>query len=219
MKLLLLALVSTLSLSALAHIHPDAQSAPKMRFAASELGFADSVATQYLDVRAGKIKGFESYQSELAKMKEAFSLIETVINSNEFKEKVINYVGKDGKRSYIRSNGLTNEQVYEAIMAGKELIGGEQTPGEMNFDVTRYMKFWSKVIGYTEPGKSNTMYVHGKFYKKFSPAEISGNITHEWLHLCGFYHGSAADHDSVPYAVGYIMRDLTKKLQKQGFLD
>ena len=219
MKIILFALFSVLSLNALAHIDAEGSSTPKMRFASSELGFADTVPTQFLQVLPGQIKGFTSYQSELAKMKQAFSDIETVVNSNEFKEKVINYLGKDGKRSYLRNNGLTNEQVYEAIMAGKELIGGEQTPGEMNFDVTRYMKFWSKVIGYTEPGKSNTMYVHGKFYKKFSPAEISGNITHEWLHLCGFYHGSAADHDSVPYAVGYIMRDLAKKLQKQGFLD
>lgn len=219
MKILSLALLCTLSLNAFAHIDDEGSPAPKMRFAASKLGFADSVPTQFLDVRPGKISGFTKYQSELAKMNEAFRVIEAVVNSNEFKEKVINYVGKDGKRSYLRNNGLTNEQVYEAIMEGKELIGGAQTPGEMNFDVTRYMKFWSKVIGYTEPGKSNTMYVHGKFYKKFSPAEISGNITHEWLHLCGFYHGSAADHDSVPYAVGYIMRDLATKLQKQGFLN
>jgi|GEM_PF-3511256 len=219
MKLLFLALACVASLNAYADVNTDGAPIPKMRFADRELGFADSVPTQFLDVRPGKISGFTKYQNELEKMKAAFAIIERVVNSDEFKEKVINFVGKNGQRSYIRNNGLTNEQVYEAIMAGKELIGGAQTPGEMNFDVTRYMKFWSKVIGYTEPGKSNTMYVHGKFYKKFSPVEISSNVTHEWLHLCGFYHGSAADHDSVPYAVGYIMRDLAKKLETQGFLN
>lgn len=81
------------------------------------------------------------------------------------------------------------------------------------------MKFWSKVIGYTNPGKTNTMYVNGKFYKKFTAAEIARNVTHEWLHLCGFYHGSAADHDSVPYAVSYMMKDLIQKLERQSHLD
>lgn len=219
MKIIFFALCSVLSFSALAHIDAQGTPAPKMRFASSELGLADAVPTQFLQVQPEKITGFTKYPAELKRMQEAFEIIETVINSNEFKEKVINFINKKGARSYVRSNGLTNEGVYEAIMTGNELIGGAQTPGAMNFNVSRYMKFWSKVIGYTNPGKSNTMYVNGKFYKKFSAAEITSNVTHEWLHLCGFYHGSAAEHDSVPYAVGYIMRDLALKLEAQGYLN
>jgi hypothetical protein len=142
-----------------------------------------------------------------------------VINSEEFKAKVINYIGLDGKRAYSSNNGLTNEQIYSKLMEGNELLGGQSTLGEMNFDLERYSKWWSKVIGYTSPGVDNWIEVNGKFYANYQPDSIAGNLTHEWIHLNGFYHDSARDHDSVPYAVGYIMEALATKYLKQGFLE
>ncbi len=219
MKKFMLAFAFAFSFIPYAFASIDSAANSKLKFAASDLGFADRVATQHLQVLPGNISGFSSKPQELANMEEAFRIVEAVINSDEFKQKVINFVNKSGARSYTNNKGLTNEQVYEAIMAGNEIIGGANTPGQMNFDVSRYVKSWSKVIGYTSPGKSNTIFVNGKFYSGFKPSEISSNVTHEWLHLCGFVHSSASDHDSVPYAVGYIMKDLAAKLLKQGFLN
>lgn len=137
MKIVFLALVYDLSFNALAHVDMKGTPAPKMRFASSELGLADAVPTQFLQVLPEKITGFTKYPAELKRMQEAFEVIETVINSNEFKKKVINFIHKKGVRSYVRNNGLTNEGVYEAIIAANELIADAQTPGEMNFNVSR----------------------------------------------------------------------------------
>jgi len=216
-KVFLLIALSFITFKSFASVDPSV-AAPAQKFAAGVLRLADAVDTKSLKVVPGKITGFNNYVQEERNMLTAFDIVENVINSEEFKTKVISYLSKNGQRTYTNNKGLTNEQVYETIMNGKELLNGDNTLGEMNFDVDRYSRFWSKVIGYTNIGKDNVIHVNGKFYKNYSPAEITGNITHEWLHLMGFVHSSASDHDSIPYAVGYIMGDLAEKFVQQGFL-
>jgi hypothetical protein len=46
------------------------------------------------------------------------------------------------------------------------------------------------------------------------PHEVAGNLAHEWTHKLGFGHESAAEHDSVPYGIGYIVREMGEKLSK-----
>jgi hypothetical protein len=191
----------------------------KLKFAPLEVMLSKSVATGFLKVVPGEIVGFRKRPSERQRIEEAFKVIEAVINSEEFKNKVISYEGEDGHRRYTANNDLTNEAIYEKLMQGKELLNGEETLGEMNLDIKRYSRFWSKVIGWTSPGNSKWINVNGRFYKKYSVAQIASNLTHEWIHLNGFYHASAKDHDSVPYAVGYIMEDLALKYLSQGYLD
>jgi len=219
MKKVLLTLVLTLlsinSFASMTH----GTAIPKQKFAPMFFQFAKEVPTQYLYVEPGKITGFQNYVSEDRNLGVAFDIIQNIINSEEFKSQVINFLNKSGNRSYTNNDGLTNEQVYERIMQGKELINGDATEGEMNFDVSRYNKKWSKVIGYTNMGKNNTIHVNGKFYRNYLPSKITANITHEWLHLMGFVHSSASDHDSIPYAVGYIMGNLADKYVNQGFLE
>ena len=220
MKYLLLGLSCfALSFNTFAHTSSTDTQAAKMNFAPVHLRLADNVSTQSLRVVPGSVSGFKNYPKEKQTMENAFRLVEQVINSEEFKQRVVNYVDKSGNRNYTNNRGLTNEQVYEYIMAGKEMIDGDTTPGEMTFDISRYNKSWSKVIGWTNIGSDNVIHVNGKFYRSYAASEIASNLTHEWIHLCGFVHKNAADHDSVPYAVGYIMSDLAKKLLKQGYLD
>ena len=180
---------------------------------------ADKVATGHLKVVPGTIYGFNKYPSEMKNIRKAFPVMEAVVNSEEFKREVIGYVGLDGQRAYTSNNKLTNEEIYEFLMQGKELLKGDSTLGEMNFNVERYSRWWSKVIAYTSPGQHDWIEVNGKFYSTFDEVAIAANLTHEWIHLTGFYHDSARDHDSVPYAVGYIVERLAKKFVKQGFLD
>lgn len=180
---------------------------------------ADLVPTGHLKVVPGEIYGFKKYPKEYERIQNSLPIMEAIVNSEEFKREVIGYVGSDGKRSYTSNNGLSNEQIYSFLMQGKELLGGNETLGEMNFNVERYSRWWSKVIAYTTPGKNDWIRVNGRFYSNFGEAEISSNLVHEWIHLAGFYHDSARDHDSVPYAVGYIVEKLAKKFIRQGFLD
>ncbi len=219
LTLLLIVLNLLMSFKTFATTNCDHKQHEKLKVSPLAAKLAEATPTGFLKVAPGEIYGFKYYPEELSRMMDAFKMIEEVVNSEEFKEKVIGYMGSTGNRSYTSSNNLTNEQVYAFLMQGKELLKGNETLGEMNFDVARYYKRWSKVIGYTNPGKHNWISVNGKFYRNYDVAQIASNITHEWIHLCGFYHDSARDHDSVPYAVGYIMEDLVKKLMQQGYLN
>ena len=217
MKMLIGALCTVLSINLYAHTEMSEKAT--LRFFPSSLGHAEKVPTGFLKVVGGTLSGFPKDSKEKVKVLDSYSIIEAVMNSNEFKERVINFKSSIGTRSYSSNRGMSNEQVYEFLMQGKELVGGENTLGEMNFDVNRYYRGWSKVIGYTTPGKSNTISVNGRFYSRYSLTQITSNLVHEWIHLNGFLHDSAKDHDSVPYAIGYIAEELAEKYLAQGFLD
>lgn len=178
------------------------------------------VPSSYLKVVPGQILGFSKVPQEKERLLKAFEVIEVVMNSKEFKEKVISFEGSGPTGGYTSPNELTNQEVYNYLMQGRELIDGETTLGEMNLDISRYKPWYrSAVIGRTHPGKSKWIEVNGQHYSKMDVAEMASNIAHEWIHLNGFYHSSASDHHSVPYAVGYIVRDLANKYLEQGHLD
>jgi hypothetical protein len=167
----------------------------------------DAVRTGYLAVKAMKINGFNG--ECLKKLEIAFSVMEEVVNSEEFKERVINFKNRQGQRKYASNKGLSNEQIYETFMEGREILQPD-TPGEMNFYLRLYHNRWSRVIGYTSPN-TNMISVNWKFFRNYRPNDVAGNLAHEWLHKLGFDHTSAAEHDSVPYAIGYIVEELAAK--------
>lgn len=177
-------------------------------------------AQAYIRVVPGEIRGFEQYPQEAKFLSEAFIVMEYVLNSEIFKERVISFEGKGDKGGFTQNRSLTNEQIYQAIMSGKEILGGEGSLGEVNFDLQRYSPWRpSAVVARTYPGQSNTIETNGQHYRYFNPHDMAANLTHEWIHLMGFYHSGANDLDSVPYAVGKIVRELADLYLKQGFLD
>lgn len=177
--------------------------------------------SNYLKVTPGEISGFQKYPDQKRKILESFAIIEAVINSAEFKNRVISFKGKGPLGGYTSNKKMTNEQIYEFLMQGRELIDGDKTPSEMNMDVKRWISNnpWSKVIARTFPGKSKWIEVNGKKYSWMNVASIAANLTHEWIHLMGFLHDGASDADSVPYKVGDIMGELSEKYLAQGYLN
>jgi hypothetical protein len=161
-----------------------------------------------------KITGFN--QEGLTKINKAFELLQEVINSEEFKDRVINFKNSTGERKFASNKGLTNEEIYKIFMEGRETLQPE-TPGEMNFYLNLYYKPWSKVIGYTS-GTTNVINMNWKFFKGFAPFSVSANLAHEWTHKIGFDHTSAKEHDSAPYAIGYIVGDMAELLLKKSKL-
>jgi hypothetical protein len=74
---------------------------------------------------------------------------------------------------------------------------------------------WTSTVGYTTPGEMK-IYLNTKFYNPFTPSEVAGNVFHEWTHKLGFEHATtySAERDStVPYAIGYLIRDLGKQYE------
>lgn len=169
-----------------------------------------TVNTGRLTVKGMDIQGFDS--ESMQKMEKAFEVLEKVVNSEEFKNRVLNFVNDQGKNEFASSNGLTNEQIYSIFMDGRETLQ-QNTPGEMNFYLKLYYKRYSKVIGWTN-ASINTININWKFFKKFALSDVAGNLAHEWTHKIGFGHKSASEHDSAPYAIGYIVREMSAKVLK-----
>lgn len=146
------------------------------------------------------------------KIDKAAALIKEVIASEEFKKKVLNHK-VDGKKRFVDNQGLTNSQIYKRILAGSEKL----KPGkdnEMDLEVQLYTDNSSNTVGYTYPSR-NRVWMNSKYFNKNTPALVTTNMVHEWLHKLGFKHSAKSTPTrkySVPYAVGYIVRDLAKKL-------
>lgn len=144
------------------------------------------------------------------KVLDAVELIKKVVASDEFKNKVVNYTYK-GKKKFVDNGGLTNAQIYKKILEGSEKLN----PGKNNtMDITVETYYVSaNVIGYTLPSV-NKIWMNTKYLNNFTPVQVSSNMVHEWLHKLGFkhdYENTSTRKYSVPYAVGYIVKNLAAK--------
>lgn len=156
--------------------------------------------------------GFTQKQEE--KVRKASELIRRVVNSEEFRKKVLNYKF-NGKRTFNDNRGLTNRQIYKKILEGSEKMTGLGKNGTMDLELELYTDRESTTIGYTYPNIVR-VYMNRKYFNRFRPYQVADNMMHEWLHKIGFDHEVKATPDrrhSVPYAIGYIVKDLAKKFE------
>ena len=145
------------------------------------------------------------------KMLDAVERIKLVINSIDFKERVIGHT-YNGERTFVDNNDMTNEEIYEAIMDASETLIPE-VDNEMDIDVTMYYKRTS-TVGYTYPDTTRT-WVNSRFFNGYTAGQVASNATHEWTHKIGFghsYYNNAARPYSVPYAIGGIIEELVDSL-------
>lgn len=156
-----------------------------------------------------KLDNFDAEQE--AKVLEAGELIKKVMASEEFKNGILNH-SYNGKKGFVDSGGLSNAEIYKKILEGSEKL----RPGkdnEMDLDLEVYHAN-NVVVGYTMPNVIR-VWMNSKFLDKNNSAEVTTNMTHEWLHKLGFKHASkrtATRKYSVPYAVGYLMRDIARTM-------
>lgn len=155
-------------------------------------------------------------KSDRRKLEKAVEIILKVINSERFKEKVLNHKF-NGEITFHQNNGLTNEEIYELMMTGAEVLKPEEDQ-TMDFDLTLYRSWnpFSKVKGYTKPDTMR-IWLHKKFYrrKSWTAVNVASNMTHEWLHKVGFGHSYYDNPDrpfTVPYAIGYLVGEVAKEL-------
>jgi hypothetical protein len=156
-----------------------------------------------------KMRDFNDIQKE--KMLKAVEKIKVVINSTEFKERVLNHT-YNGQKTFVDNNNLTNKEVYQKIMGGKEDLIPE-VDNEMDVDVTIYYKR-SSTVGYTYPDTTRT-WVNSRFFNGYTHGQVSSNVVHEWTHKIGFghaYRSNSARPYSVPYAIGSIIEELVDSM-------
>lgn len=147
------------------------------------------------------------------KLEEATDLLREVFASYEFKKKILNHRFR-GRRTFYMNKGLTNAQIYRRILSGVERIYPYRN-NAMDVEVELYSDFQSTVLGYTRPG-TKRIWMNTKYFNRHSRAELAAHLTHEWLHKLGFDHERKRNPDrkySVPYAIGYIVKDIARELE------
>ena len=157
-----------------------------------------------------KLTGFT--ESEAKKFYQAALLCVETINMTEFHYRVAMFewpgVGKKFKMT-----DKTNEQVYDHIMSGSDLFGWSD--GDMDIDATIYFEA-DDTVGYTYATSIRT-WINRKFFFRWAPPKISGNIAHEYMHLLGYMHSADWNETIIytaPYGVGYIVADIAAEIYK-----
>jgi hypothetical protein len=153
---------------------------------------------------------FERDQEE--KVHKAIEIIKKVVASSEFRDRVLNF-SYQGKKQFVDNKGMTNAQVYQAILDGKEDLYPE-VDHEMDLELELYHSS-SSTVGYTYPDTVR-IWMNTKFFDVYTPSEVAHNIFHEWTHKLGFDHASSYSESrdySVPYGLGYLMEELGKKYE------
>lgn len=159
-----------------------------------------------------KIDLYEFDAEDEHKLSKAIEIIKKVIATKEFRNKVLNFTYK-GKKEFVDSKGLTNAQIYQKLLDGSETLKPE-VDHEMDLELQLYYSL-KNVVGYTYPNVLR-IYMNTKYFDVYSPAEVAGNVFHEWTHKIGFTHASSysvSRDSSVPYALGYLIRDLGKQYE------
>lgn len=155
---------------------------------------------------------FEFDADDETKVNKAFEIIKKVVASGEFRDRVLNFTFQ-GKKQFNDNKGLTNEEVYQTILNGKENLL-PVVDNQMDLELQLYYS-WTSTVGYTTPGELR-IYMNTKFFDPYTPSEVAGNVFHEWTHKLGFEHASSysVERDSsVPYAIGYLIEELGKKYE------
>ncbi|MFL5785654.1 MAG: hypothetical protein ACJ76H_13645 [Bacteriovoracaceae bacterium] len=147
--------------------------------------------------------------AQAAKYNKAIAIVKKVVATTAFRSKVLNFV-YNGVKQFANNKGLSNSQIYQSILSAAETLKPAKN-NTMDLGVKLYYEA-STVIGYTNPSITY-INVNTKFFNNFTANQVAGNLFHEWLHKIGYDHDSAATAKrpySVPYAIGYIVRDLGK---------
>ena len=151
------------------------------------------------------------------KVIEASNYIKIIFNSAEYRQEVLGF-SYDGKKQFVGSNGMTNEEIYEHLRGGAEALNPLIN---YQMDITLKMYYSMKsTVGYTYPSDTK-IYTNSKFHNNYTACQVASNAVHEWTHKMGFSHAAKWDKSrdySVPYGHNSIVEKLCP-LAKQGKLN
>jgi len=155
-----------------------------------------------------KLKSFSPSQEE--KLIRAVDLIKKVVRSTEFRERILKHEHQ-GTPGFVDNDGRSNEEIYRLILEGAELLNPVKN-SQMDVELELYYEP-ANTIGHTYPNV-NSIWINTKYFDRFTPAQVADNLFHEWLHKLGFKHEvkySKKRRYSVPYAIGYLVREIAMR--------
>lgn len=133
--------------------------------------------------------------SDVAKIASIVPGVQKVINSPEFKERVL--------KAKFTTTKDSNETILKKILIPEWSLSYE-------FKMNRSWTGRCPVLGWTYPNVK-TVWFNTCNFKSRNDSGIAGTICHEQLHKLGYDHKSEKDLLSVPYSVGNICSELYGK--------
>jgi len=153
-----------------------------------------------------RIDFFRGDSLELDKYNRAASLLEKVINSEEFKDEVL-------KAKFSMNENLSNEKIYEKFISGSTDLQGTKD-SVLNFSIEMYSAS-GRVVGYTY-AYTTTIFSNRSYFKEASLAEVCCNMAHEYCHKIGFADKKYRwfiDRNAVTYTIGSIVQKIAEKIK------
>ncbi len=157
--------------------------------------------------------------SEKAKYNAVRDMLETIVPSAAFKDKVLAHTSCNGLTGYYGTSselGNVGLATYNHIRAGDERRpSATAVDQELDIKIEMYRDDASSTIGYTYTS-SDQIWVNRKYSDGYKPSSLGSNMFHEWLHKMSYGHSSASTSCrpySIPYAIGYMARDFMKPLE------
>lgn len=141
------------------------------------------------------------------KIDEAAEVIKTVVASKEFRAAILNHT-YNGQKTFVENGGLTNAEIYHRLLQGAEKLSPAKN-NTLDAELELYFEE-TGTVGYTTPATTR-IFMNTKFFNSYTPAQVAGNLMHEWMHKIGFGHTTKNTPErpyTVPYAVGYLMTRL-----------
>lgn len=140
----------------------------------------------------------------------AIKLLEGIINSPEFRDRVLNMTYKIGQTTYqgYSQTEATPTQVFQDIEKAQENYK-EGTEGVMDLYLDSYYQR-SSTVGYTSV-KDKFIHMNRYIQNSYTSEKTAGNIFHEWMHKLGYDHSSRHNvyrPHSVPYKLGYLVAEM-----------
>lgn len=147
--------------------------------------------------------------TQKTKYNKAIAIVKKVVATEAFRTRILNY-RYAGVKQFANNGGKTNAQIYQSILDAAEKLKPVKN-NTMDVGVKMYYAA-NSVVGYTNPSITY-INVNTKFFNSYAANQVAANLFHEWLHKLGYGHDSASTARrpySVPYAVGYMIRDIGK---------
>lgn len=144
-------------------------------------------------------------------MRNVLNVLRHVVISDMLQDRVLEY--------NFHNPEMNNLEVYKLFLSGKDAYEAA-ADGEMDIDVTLYSTF-NNVLGYTYPNNPRTWINMSHFQRDEYEimAKAVGNIVHEYMHNLNFnhtHHWTPNRQHTIPYAYGYIARDVAMEFLRSG---